>query len=245
MKPDPRSSVDALDAIDWGEDGLVPVVAQDASSGDVLMLAYADREALQRTLESAQAHYHSRSRARLWHKGATSGNVQHVREVRYDCDADALLYRVEPAGPACHTGERSCFFRLLPGTEGDATPGIGPTMGLLQRVVEQRLRELPEGSYVRRLHDRGVGYAGQKVVEEAGEVVVAALQGDDDAFLAEAADLLFHLSVLVALRGQRLDAVAAVLSERHRERVSESSESSEPSESSEQAARLSGPDRQG
>ena len=214
---------EALERIDWGASGLVPVVAQDVTSGDVLMLAYADREALERTLATAEAHYHSRSRGALWHKGATSGNVQHVREVRYDCDADALLYRVEPAGPACHTGERSCFFRAL-GASADgvadlAAAGIGSTMGLLQRVVDQRLRDLPEGSYVARLHERGVGYVGQKVIAEAGETVVAALQHDDDDFLGEAADLLFHLTVLLALRGRRLDEVADVLERRHRERA--------------------------
>lgn len=214
----------ALDAIAWDERGLVPVVAQDASSGEVLMLAYANREALERTLASGEAHYHSRSRDALWHKGATSGNVQRVREIRYDCDADAVLYRVDPAGPACHTGARSCFFRRLPGAVAEVPAaatggsGIGAAMELLQRVVASRLATLPEGSYVTRLHARGVGYAGQKVIEEAGETVVAALQDDDEAFLAEAADLLFHLSVLVGLRGHRLDAVAQVLLERHRER---------------------------
>lgn len=211
--------MDGASIIDWDTRALLPVVTQDVTSGDVLMLAYADREALERTLASGEAHYHSRSRGELWHKGATSGNVQRVREVRYDCDADALLYRVESAGPACHTGERSCFFRVVPGSaEGDGVAGIGATMGLLQRVVDQRLRDLPEGSYVTRLHQRGVGYVSQKVVEEAGEVVVAALLQRDDEFLGEAADLLFHLSVLVALRGHRLDDVARVLDERHRER---------------------------
>jgi len=217
-------SAAALDAIAWSADGLVPVVAQDLTSGDVLMLAYADRAAVERTLASGEAHYFSRSRAELWHKGATSGNVQRVHEVRYDCDADALLYRVTPTGPACHTGERSCFFRAVPPTSasaaaGDVPAGIGPTMGLLQRVVDQRLAELPAGSYVTRLHARGVGYVGQKVIEEAGETVVAALQQQDAEFLGEAADLLFHLSVLIALRGYRLDDVARVLDERHRERT--------------------------
>lgn len=210
--------MDAASVIDWQTHPLVPVVAQDATSGDVLMLAYADREALERTLELGEAHYHSRSRAALWHKGATSGNVQRVREVRYDCDADALLYRVDSAGPACHTGARSCFFRVVPGSVAGEVSGIGATMGLLQRVVDQRLRDLPEGSYVTRLQQRGPGYVGQKVIEEAGEVVVAALEGDDEGFLGEAADLLFHLSVLVALRGHRLDDVARVLDERHRAR---------------------------
>ncbi|MBW6454257.1 MAG: bifunctional phosphoribosyl-AMP cyclohydrolase/phosphoribosyl-ATP diphosphatase HisIE [Trueperaceae bacterium] len=212
----------ALAAVAWDAAGLVPVVTQDATSGDVLTLAYANALALRRTLETGEAHYWSRSRAELWHKGATSGNVQRVREVRLDCDGDALLYRVDPAGPACHTGERSCFFR----TPGSETPvpaegaidaaGIGAVMGLLQRVVDERLATLPEGSYVAKLHRRGVGYVAQKVVEEAGETVVAALQGQDEELLGEAADLLFHLTVLLRERGHDLDAVARVLAGRHR-----------------------------
>lgn len=208
--------------IAWNDDGLVPVVAQDATSGDVLMLAYANREALERTLASGEAHYYSRSRAEIWRKGATSGNLQRVREVRFDCDADALLYRIDPAGPACHTGEWSCFFREV-GREG-RTPsegraelaGIAGVMGLLERVVHERLQELPEGSYVAKLHRRGIGYVGQKVIEEAGESVVAALQLDDAALPEEVGDLLFHLTVLLHERGMGWDAVAQVLAARHR-----------------------------
>jgi len=212
----------ALAAVAWDAAGLVPAVAQDASSGDVLTLAYANELALRRTLETGEAHYWSRSRVELWHKGATSGNVQRVREVRLDCDGDALLYRVDPAGPACHTGERSCFFRAPGGearvpVEGPVdTAGIGAVMGLLQRVVDERLATLPAGSYVAKLHQRGVGYVAQKVVEEAGETVVAALQGQDEELLGEAADLLFHLTVLLRERGHDLDAVARVLAGRHR-----------------------------
>ncbi len=222
MKADEGAVVAALADVAWDAAGLVPVVAQDASSGDVLTVAYASALALRRTLETGEAHYWSRSRAELWHKGATSGNVQRVREVRLDCDGDALLYRVDPAGAACHTGERSCFFRA-PGSassvpaEGPAgTVGIGAIMGLLQRVVDERLATLPEGSYVAKLHRRGVGYVAQKVVEEAGETVVAALQGQDEELLGEAADLLFHLTVLLRERGHDLDAVARVLAGRHR-----------------------------
>lgn len=215
-------AVAAADTVAWDATGLVPVVAQDATSGDVLTLAYANALALRRTLETGEAHYWSRSRGELWHKGATSGNVQRVREVRLDCDGDALLYRVDPAGPACHTGERSCFFRAPGGaaqvpTEGPVdAAGIGSIMGLLQRVVDERLATLPEGSYVAKLHRRGLGYVAQKVVEEAGETVVAALQGQDEELLGEAADLLFHLTVLLRERGHDLDAVARVLAGRHR-----------------------------
>ena len=160
--------------------GLVPVIAQDADSGEVLMFAWATREALEQTLQTRQAHYFSRSRAELWRKGATSGHVQEVVEVRFDCDGDAVLYRVRQTGAACHTGERSCFYRTL--TE-EASPSVGEVMGLLERVVSDRLEYLPEGSYVTKLHERGLGYMAQKVVEEAGESIVAALEHKDDDLL--------------------------------------------------------------
>lgn len=217
-----------LDAITYDERGLVTVVTQDAIDGTVLMVAYADREALGRTLATRQGHYFSRSRGEPWRKGATSGNVQLVIEVRYDCDADAVLYRVEQTGPACHTGARSCFYRSAPGFAEDpgtgAAPGssagtgdadIGAVMSLLEKVVNDRLRALPEGSYVRRLHERGIGYVAQKVVEEAGESVVAALQAQDDELTGETADLLFHLTVLLRERGVSWRDVAGRLLERH------------------------------
>jgi phosphoribosyl-ATP pyrophosphohydrolase/phosphoribosyl-AMP cyclohydrolase len=218
----------------FDERGLVPVVAQDADSGEVLMLAYADREALRLTLATGRAHYFSRSRGSLWRKGDSSGNVQHVREVALDCDGDAVLYRLEQTGSACHTGARSCFFRSSTvepeRAEADSSDtgrrpaerrpdgaevDTGEAFDLLERVVGERLRELPEGSYVTRLHDRGIGYQAQKVVEEAGETIVAALEGKDDELVGEAADLLFHLAVLLQERGRSLSAVAAELVERH------------------------------
>lgn len=207
-----------MQAVRWGADGLVPVICQDALSGEVLTLAYANELALRRTVETGEAHYWSRSRDELWHKGASSGHVQRLQELRYDCDADALLYRVDPAGPACHTGERSCFYRVV----GVAAPrSAGDVMALLQTVVDQRLRDLPEGSYVAKLAGRGVGYVAQKVVEEAGETVVAALQQQDDELLGEAADLLFHLTVLLRLRGLGLQQVSEELGRRHAQRSSE------------------------
>ncbi|MEX2502270.1 MAG: bifunctional phosphoribosyl-AMP cyclohydrolase/phosphoribosyl-ATP diphosphatase HisIE, partial [Trueperaceae bacterium] len=198
--------------------GLLPVATQDAVSGELLMLAWADREAVEATLASGEAHYRSRSRNELWRKGATSGNVQRIAEVRFDCDADALLYRVHAAGPACHTGARSCFYRAL--GPDDAAPGAVPAdaWGTLQRVVDQRLRDLPEASYVTSLHRRGLGYVAQKVVEEAGETIVAALRGEDAELTDEAADLLFHLTVLLRERGLGLDDVARTLLDRHHER---------------------------
>lgn len=204
-----------LDDVVFDARGLVPVVAQEADSGEVLMLAWADREALEATLASGDAHYHSRSRGELWRKGATSGHVQRVQEVTLDCDGDAVLYQVRQTGPACHTNERSCFHRPLARAD-DGVPASA--FGLLQRVVAQRLSELPEGSYVTRLHERGLGYVAQKVVEEAGESIVAALEGDDDGLRGEAADLIFHLTVLLAERGLTLADVGATLVQRHRER---------------------------
>lgn len=203
-----------VSTINFGKEGLVPVIAQDARSGEVLMLAYANAEAVERTLATRQAHYWSRSRDELWRKGASSGHRQEIVEVRFDCDEDALLYRVEQTGPACHTGERSCFYR----SAGSAAPSLPEMMGLLERVVTSRLQEQPEGSYVTSLHHRGLGYVAQKLVEEAGESIVAALQGDRQALAEEAADLLFHLTVLLHESGLDFSEVAQVLSARHRER---------------------------
>ena len=202
----------------FGEDGLLPVIAQDVASGEVLMLAWANREALDATLASGQAHYWSRSRAELWRKGATSGNTQQVRSVRLDCDGDALLSLVDQQGPACHTGARSCFFTSLTEDTPAAVGAPQQAVALLDQVVAQRLSELPGGSYVTHLHERGSGYVAQKVVEEAGEVIVAALQGKADELAAEAADLLFHLTVLLHMSGDSLSGPAQVLLERHADR---------------------------
>ena len=206
--------MNALPTISFDERGLVPVVTQDALSGEVLMLAYANQEALSKTLETHQAHYYSRSRNELWRKGATSGNTQEVTEVRVDCDEDALLYRVKQAGPACHTGERSCFYRS---SDGEQT-SLGETMALLERVVNERLKGLPEGSYVTKMHERGKGYVAQKVVEEAGESIVAALENKPDELIGEAADLLFHLTVLLRESGVSLQEVSDELVKRHQKK---------------------------
>jgi phosphoribosyl-ATP pyrophosphohydrolase/phosphoribosyl-AMP cyclohydrolase len=208
-----------LSAVRFGADGLVPVVAQENRSGDVLMVAFADRDALARTAETGQAHYFSRSRRTLWRKGETSGHVQRVREIRLDCDGDTVLYRVEQEGPACHTGDRTCFSTVVGGADG-RTGGIaskdpgGHLLTRLAAVIAQRAAERPEGSYTVKLLDRGVAKVSQKVGEEAVEVVVAANAEDDAHLASETADLLYHVLVLLQARGIGLDAVLKELESR-------------------------------
>lgn len=197
----------------YDEYGLVPVIAQDAKTNEVLTLAYANQEAVEKTVATGLAHYYSRSRSELWRKGETSGNTQRIVEVRLDCDGDALLYRVEPHGPACHTGERSCFFTPVYRESGEM-PNLGQTLTRLAGTIAGRHEEMPQGSYTAKLFQRGTGYAAQKVGEEAVEVVVAALEGEKLA--EETADLLYHLLVLLEERGVKSEEVARVLDERHR-----------------------------
>jgi phosphoribosyl-ATP pyrophosphohydrolase/phosphoribosyl-AMP cyclohydrolase len=198
-----------LDAVRFGTDGLVPVVAQESGTGDVLMVAYANREALERTATTGQAHYYSRSRAALWRKGESSGHAQAVREIRLDCDGDAVLYRVSQTGPACHTGTRTCFSTLV-GTDGVPAavedPGTHP-LARLAATIARRAAARPAGSYTVHLLDRGIPAVSQKVGEEAVEVVVAATTEGPERLASEAADLLYHLLVLLQARGVPLDAV--------------------------------------
>lgn len=200
----------ALEGVKFDERGLVPIVTQDARTGEVLMLAWANQEALARTLETREGTYFSRSRNELWIKGATSGNTQKVVSVALDCDGDAVLYRVEQTGPACHTGERSCFHTpLLEG--GDALDGV---LGRVYETITERLRTLPENSYVARLHAGGLDRVLKKVAEEAGEVLLEAKNGDRDALATEAADLVFHLLFALAEVGVTPTDVARVLQAR-------------------------------
>jgi phosphoribosyl-ATP pyrophosphohydrolase/phosphoribosyl-AMP cyclohydrolase len=191
--------------IAFDERGLVPVVVQDWSTGEVLTLAYANAEAVARTRETGELHLWSRSRQELWHKGATSGNTQAVRALRLDCDGDALLALVEPAGPACHTGERTCFHR------GQLTPGAPyETLPTLERTIDERAASRPHGSYTAKLLD-DPGYAGAKVQEEAEEVVRAAREESDQRVAEEAADVIYHLAVLLRGRGLTLADAEQVL----------------------------------
>ncbi len=211
-----------LSAVRFGPDGLVPVVAQESRSGDVLMVAYADREALERTLSTGFAHYYSRSRKTLWRKGETSGHEQRVAEIRLDCDGDTVLFRVDQTGPACHTGTRTCFSTVGQqgsGAAGQLVTGEDPGGHLLTRLaatVAARATERPEGSYTVELLDRGIAKVSQKVGEEAVELVVAANAEDDARVAAESADLIYHLLVLLEARGITLDAVLRELENRAR-----------------------------
>jgi phosphoribosyl-AMP cyclohydrolase / phosphoribosyl-ATP pyrophosphohydrolase len=196
--------------IAYDDRGLVPVVIQDWASGEVLTLAYANAEAVERTHATGELHLWSRSRGELWHKGATSGHVQKVRALRIDCDGDALLALVEPAGPACHTGERTCFFTgdLEPPAPHEALPG-------LERTLVARAAERPEGSYTVELLD-DPGLIGAKVREEAEEVARAAREESDERVDNEAADVLYHLTVLLHSRNRTLADAARVLLDRRR-----------------------------
>jgi phosphoribosyl-AMP cyclohydrolase / phosphoribosyl-ATP pyrophosphohydrolase len=211
----------------FDDQGLVPCVMQDARSGEVLTLAYMNEESLLLTLETREIHFYSRSRREIWHKGATSGNVQRVRQIRYDCDGDALVALVDPVGPACHTGERSCFYRDLEGTadSGVDAPGVVgepallpyEALATLERTLVTRQRKRPAGSYtVELLEDPKL--AGDKVREEAAEVVKAVNSESDERVAEEGADVVYHLAVLLLSRGLSMAEVLHVLNGRRRAR---------------------------
>jgi phosphoribosyl-AMP cyclohydrolase / phosphoribosyl-ATP pyrophosphohydrolase len=201
-------SVVVPEALAYDAAGLIPVVVQEADSGDVLMVAYANREALDRTAQTGQAHFWSRSRGALWRKGETSGNGMRVREMRTDCDRDALLMVVDPAGPACHTGSRTCF--------GDETATSAGMIGELGRVIASRATASPESSYTARLLAKGQDQVLKKIGEEATEVVLAAKSESDERLAEEAADLLYHLMVAMAQRKVPLARALEVLRARRR-----------------------------
>lgn len=197
-----------IEGIDWDKvGGLLPAIVQDADSGMVLMLGYMNREALARTLELRRVTFYSRTRQRLWTKGESSGHGLELEQLALDCDGDTLLVLARPQGPTCHLGTASCF-GAFPGPELSF-------LGQLDRLVATRERERPAGSYTTRLFEQGRRRIAQKVGEEGVETALAALVEDDEALLGEAADLLFHLLVLLRERGLGLDRVAARLRERH------------------------------
>jgi phosphoribosyl-ATP pyrophosphohydrolase/phosphoribosyl-AMP cyclohydrolase len=212
-----------LEGISFDEQGLVPCVMQDWASGEVLTLAYMNEEAVRRTVETGEIHFFSRSRQQIWHKGEESGNVQRLRQLRYDCDGDALVALVDPVGPACHTGERSCFYRELGGAaetgkdaaraDREPAPAAHEALAALERTLRSRQSERPEGSYTVELLSDPEQIAA-KVAEEAEEVTRAAREESEQRVAEEAADVLYHLSVLLLSRGVPPAAVMEVLNGR-------------------------------
>ncbi|HLE20396.1 MAG TPA: bifunctional phosphoribosyl-AMP cyclohydrolase/phosphoribosyl-ATP diphosphatase HisIE [Vicinamibacteria bacterium] len=206
---------DIPENLQFDERGLIPAVVQNAATGRVLMVAFMSRESLEKTFQTGEAHFWSRQRNELWRKGATSGNVMKVLEVVADCDADCLLLRVSPAGPACHTGETSCFFTSLGSdAEGRGETSLSEMIGELTELIHQRNEKRPPGSYTTELFAGGVDRIAKKVGEEAVEVVIAGKNGDAAELCRESADLLYHLLVLWEETGVSPSAVGEELKRR-------------------------------
>ena len=201
-----------IDSLTFGPDGLIPGIVQDRA-GAVRMVAWLNRDALQRTLDTGFVTFWSRSRQALWTKGESSGNRLKLVQIRPDCDSDALLILADPEGPSCHRGTESCF-------DGEPWPATLPWLGRLEALLTSRRTNAdPAGSYTQKLFAQGVDRIAKKVVEEAGEVILAAKNEDREAFVGEAADLLFHLEMLLVDRGASLLDVVAVLHHRHADRT--------------------------
>jgi len=199
-----------LDDVKFDEHGLVPAIVQDAATREVLTLAYMNRESLAKTIETQQTWFWSRSRGELWHKGETSGNTQQVVSLTLDCDADAIVVLVEPAGPACHTGARSCF-------EAESKPtGIGSVLDQLHQLIQTRERERPANSYTTYLFDEGLDKILKKVGEESAETIIAAKNDDGGRLASEVSDLVYHLLVLLVARGVTLEEIARELGQRRK-----------------------------
>ena len=192
-------------------DGLVPVIIQDDCTLRVLMLAYMNREAFDKSMDEGRVTFYSRSKGRLWTKGETSGNFLQIVSVKSDCDNDTLLIRVNPAGPACHTGSRSCFE-----AGQDAAPDNEGFIRHLGGVIRQRHTDMPEGSYTTHLFTKGVNKMAQKVGEEAVETVIEAVDGNDERFIYEASDLIYHLLVLLESKGFSISDLEDELAKRHK-----------------------------
>lgn len=217
-----------IEDLKFDERGLVPAIVQDARTLEVLTLAYMNEESLRNTIKDEETWFWSRSRAELWHKGATSGNTQRVVEILADCDADALNILVEPKGPACHTGARSCFHnQLQDGVSAKAedgrqsfisAPALGAVLESLYAIIESRRRERPADSYTTYLFDQGLDKILKKVGEEASETIIAAKNEARKEFVGEVSDLAYHLLVLLVERGVKLEEIATELSARHKEK---------------------------
>ncbi|MFW6278791.1 MAG: bifunctional phosphoribosyl-AMP cyclohydrolase/phosphoribosyl-ATP diphosphatase HisIE [Bacillota bacterium] len=210
---------DFLERVKFDEKGLVPAILQDVDSGEVLMLAYMNRESLQKTVATKKACFWSRSREELWVKGGTSGNFQYVESISLDCDGDTLLVQVKPAGPACHTGEKSCFFDQVSVEEKEDFSFQRKAVFLRQlyELIVDRSQNLPEESYTTYLFEEGIDKIGKKVAEEAAEVIIAGKNEDEKEIIYESADLIYHLLVLLVCGGVDFEEVIDELAERHGE----------------------------
>jgi len=209
-----------IDDVRFDKDGLASCVVQDAETLAVLMLAYINSESLKRTLETNETWFWSRSRQELWHKGETSGNKQRVVDVLLDCDGDAVLVRVKPDGPACHTGKVSCFHNAIQGQAGsrlDGSNDLGQILGVLYALIEARKQERPEGSYTAYLFNEGLDKILKKVGEESSETIIAAKNADKAGLARESCDLLYHLMVLLVEKGVTLDELRDELVRRRNE----------------------------
>lgn len=194
--------------VQYDDHGLIPAIVQDARSGEVLTLAYMNSDSLQKTLDTRETWFWSRSRSELWHKGATSGNLQRVVAIRQDCDSDALVIIVEPAGPACHTGQRSCFYRDLEGqVVAESFRSLGTVLDELYALIESRRRDRPDGSYTTYLFEQGLDKILKKLGEEASETIIAAKNDEKGPLVSESADLIYHLIVLLVDRDVRLASI--------------------------------------
>lgn len=196
-----------IDDLKFDERGLIPAIVQDARTREVLTLAYMNRDSLVRTIETGQTWFWSRSRNELWHKGETSGNTQNVVSLHSDCDNDAIVVLVSPAGPACHTGARSCF-------DTETNEDLGLLLRDLYELIDSRERERPEGSYTTYLFETGLDKILKKVGEESAETIIAAKNEDSTRLTAEVADLIYHLLVLLVARGVSLDEIRAEMASR-------------------------------
>ena len=199
-----------FEEIRFDERGLIPAIVQNAATREVLTLAYMNRESLERTIETKQTWFWSRSRNELWHKGATSGNTQEVVSLALDCDRDAIVVLVNPAGPACHTGAISCF------DAGTRSDDLGPLLDQLYELIQSRERERPAGSYTTYLFEEGLDKILKKLGEESAETIIAAKNDDEGRLTAEVSDLVYHLLVLLVARGVSLARVAAELGNRRK-----------------------------
>ncbi|KGP72893.1 bifunctional phosphoribosyl-AMP cyclohydrolase/phosphoribosyl-ATP diphosphatase HisIE [Pontibacillus yanchengensis] len=207
-----------IEEIQFDEQGLVPAIVQDAQSKEVLTLAYMNQEAVEKSMETGETVFYSRSRQELWHKGATSGNTQAIHSMKYDCDQDAVLVQVIPNGPACHKGDYSCFSTTFYGKQTEPSDHRYQILDELQRVLSERKATLPEGSYTSEMFQNGVDRIAKKVTEEAGEVIIAAKNDDHEELTWETADLLFHTLMLLTERGLPFDDVLRALEERHQKK---------------------------